>query len=189
MAKTLAPEQNADAALGVGNAERGRDLRHQIRTAPAHDAVHRRIRVHLDPRRQLFGLGWREPTRRPRRGAIDQALRPLGIEALDPVPERLAVHPAGPRRITPARPFDNQRQKPPALRAIAARRRQPAQILRAVIPTRDLNRSRNGTPPTSCPDDLLNHIIFEKVIPYLESATASVGISRRTSGHVALARM
>src|SRR5262249_44140381 len=89
----------------------------EIDAPPAHDAVPLTIRTRLDNLGELSQLLRRKTRLGPLRPVVDQALRTRGVEAMDPVAQRLAVHAADLRRSAPihAIPDRRQRQKPPAL--------------------------------------------------------------------------
>jgi hypothetical protein len=74
----------------------------QIDQAPAHYAMDGRDRAALDNIRQCPALSIVEPRTRPRSLAVEQAVRPTGIEPQHPVPHNLKSNTTDPRRRTPA---------------------------------------------------------------------------------------
>src|ERR1700722_538091 len=86
------------------------------RPTPAHDHVLPTIRTRLDDLRELSQLLRRKARLGTLRPVVDEALQTRGVEAMDPVTQRLAVQPADLRRRAPvhAIPDRSQRQKPPA---------------------------------------------------------------------------
>ena len=137
MGKTKTFQQSGNMPFVVDDAEALPDHALQINPAPAHHTVTLPIGPGLDQRLQ-FGLlcpvqtaGW------SRMLIIAQAIRPFSIEAVDPVPQRLAVHAAHAGRIRPARPVTDccQGQKPArSVRLPATRRKSPQIRGRIVIP-------------------------------------------------------
>jgi len=109
----------------------------QIDPALAHHGIMLPIRLRLDQGLQ-FGLlcdtqraGW------PHMLMIAQASGSFGIEAVNPVPQRLAIHAAHAGRIRPARPVTDRRQSQRPARSVRlpAPRRKPPQVRgRIVIP-------------------------------------------------------
>ena len=89
----------------------------EVDPPPAHDAVLLMIRTRLDDLREPSQLLRRKARLGTLRPVVDEALRTRPVEAMDPVTQRLAVHPADLRRRAPvhAVPDRGQRQKPPAL--------------------------------------------------------------------------
>jgi len=89
----------------------------EVDPPPAHDAVLLMIRTRLDDLREPSQLLRRKARLGTLRPVVDEALRTRPVEAMDPVTQRLAVHPVDLRRRAPvhAVPDRGQRQKPPAL--------------------------------------------------------------------------
>ena len=81
------------------------------------DPVLLTIRAGLDDLRELSQLLRRKTRLGTLRPVVDEALQTRPVEAMDPVTQRLAIHPADLRRRAPihAVPDRSQRQKPPAL--------------------------------------------------------------------------
>src|SRR3954453_4659504 len=141
-------EDLADRALVVSEAEAlGHDLL-QVHPAPAHDSMNGALRAGFNDLRQLRQLLRREARRVAFRPAV---LEPFGapfIEAVDPVPQRLAVHATDPRGIGPAHPIQQRRkrqQTPTLVGVLAGRRKTPQLVGRKVRPHR--HRCRHGTNP------------------------------------------
>ena len=84
----------------------------------------------------------RELPRPRRRPPVRKPGEPLGVVAMHPVPQRLAVHPAGPRRAGPVRALQHQRQRQhPARRPRIPRpARLRPQLRRRQISPRHLDR-------------------------------------------------
>ena len=116
----------------------------------------RRDRAALDDAGELLALGRVELGRTSRRLAIDETLRPPGIEPQHPVADRLQTDTADARRL-PARAGVlnlGKRQKAPALVRVPRLLRQPPQRQRVkVFPQRIC--SSHGKPP---PFAMLNQI-------------------------------
>src|SRR5271163_3017272 len=89
----------------------------EVEPTPAHDPVLLTIRTRLDDLRELSQLLRRKTRLGTFRRVVDETLRPRSVEAMNPVTQLLAVHPADLRRRAPvhAIPDRSQRQKPPAL--------------------------------------------------------------------------
>ena len=108
----------------------------------------RRDRPLIDDRRQRPALAIVELGRIARRFAVDQTVRPIGIEMQDPITDHLKPDAADPSRIrATAAVIDlSQGNKPAALRRIPRSLRQPTQIRsRKICP--QSNRSPHGEPP------------------------------------------
>ncbi|GAJ29761.1 hypothetical protein Amme_076_054 [Acidomonas methanolica NBRC 104435] len=105
----------------------------QIDTAPARHAIALPIRPRLDQSFQLSLLGGIQATGRSRVLIVAQAIGTLGIEAVNPITQCLAVHAAHPRR--PAGPSTDRRQSQPPPRGsrMPAARHKPPQIRRRII--------------------------------------------------------
>jgi len=74
------------------------------------------------------------------RADVLQPVRAFGVEPVNPVAQRLPIHPADPRRRFPAHPVQHrgQRQKPPALlRMLRTRRKTPKLGRRKLRPDPD----------------------------------------------------
>src|ERR1700727_2284588 len=81
-----------------------------------------------------------------RRLAVDQALRPLGVELHHPVANDLKRHPADLRRLGAPRAFVNRRQsqKPPSLRPVLRTPCRSSHHLSVIIAPK---RNGHGEPP------------------------------------------
>ena len=66
---------------------------------------------------------------------VDQAVRPLLVEPDNPVPQRLTVHSANPRRILTRCSIEHRRnrQKPPRLRGVLRPLGKPANLARRKV--------------------------------------------------------
>ena len=130
----------------------GHDLL-QVHPAPAHNSMHGALRAGFNDLRQLRQLLRREARRVAFRPAV---LEPFGapfIEAVHPVPQRLAVHATDPRGIGPAHPIQHRRKRRrtqlwlACLEAVARRRSSSAEksalTVTAVAMARILPRHRN----------------------------------------------
>jgi hypothetical protein len=139
----------ADAALVQLRAELLGDFRLQIDPPPAHDAVRGRIRARAHPRAHLRFLLLAQPPLRPAALPVRQSGQAPVIEAMHPVPERLAIHPTGACGNTAWLPLHHQRdrQHSPCGPGSRCRRRFASQVARAVIPARD--RHTSGRHPRS----------------------------------------
>ena len=101
MGETQFLEQPANCHLANRDSKTLFDHTSQVGATPAHDAVFGQGRPTLDNLRQfgflrLGQLGWLA-----RRRAIDQALGAAGIEAMNPIAQRLSVHPSEHARRRP----------------------------------------------------------------------------------------
>jgi hypothetical protein len=94
-----------DVALMIPHAKALEDHLLQIDPSPADDAIRVRIRASSDNRGQLLPLVGRELARRAGRLTVDQPVRAFGVEAVDPVAQRLTVHAAQFRGLAPATPL------------------------------------------------------------------------------------
>lgn len=107
----------------------------QIDAAPANHAIRLRVGTGFDQLLQGQLLRLRELRGTPRRFDIDQPVRAALVEAMHPIPQRLAVHPADPCRRGAVHPVMHccKRQQPTRLRRILRPRRKPAQFVRIEI--------------------------------------------------------
>ncbi len=103
------PEQRGDATLTIDDLETLFDDPLQVDPSPAYDAGDCRIGAGLDDRRQRAHLLRRQTTRTPGAWAVRQAIRPFDIEAVCPIPQRLAIHSAA----SPLQPGSSRRRRPP----------------------------------------------------------------------------
>src|SRR5215468_10036812 len=117
----------------------------KVDAAPTHHAVFQRIRASHDYRAQLLLLRHRQLRRPPRRGRIDETIRPFRVVGMHPVAQGLTIHSPDPSRSPAALPVQNrsQGQQPTRLIGILRRARTLAQIPRPKPP---LHRYR-------CPHD------------------------------------
>src|SRR3954464_3171952 len=141
-------EDLADRALVVSDAEAlGHDLL-QVHPAPAHDSMHGALRPGFNDLGELRQLLRREARRVAFRPAV---LEPFGapfIEAVHPVPQRLAVHATDPRGIGPAHPIQHRRKRQQTstlVGVLGGRRKTPQLVGRKVRSHR--HRCRHGTNP------------------------------------------
>lgn len=107
----------------------------EVDAAPAHHCVRVRVGAGLDQllEQPLVLVG--QPRRPPRRLDVDQTIRAMLVEAVCPVPQRLPVHPANPRRLGAVHSVENRRQsqQTTGLGAALRPRRKTANILRRKI--------------------------------------------------------
>jgi len=108
---------------------------HQVDDAPANHAMHRRDRALLNDPMQRGALDFPEKRAAPRRLAVHQPFRTLGIEPKHPVAHRLQPDPADRRSFPPRASVINRRQgqEPASLSGILRRFRQSAQLPRTVV--------------------------------------------------------
>ena len=140
-----------DRIVGYRDAELLMQLHDQIARPPAHHAVHCRDRTGLDDvgeERLVLGA---ELAGRARRRLADEAFGPLFVEPYHPVPQRLAVHAAGFRRLRPRPPvkYRRERQQPPRLGDIFPALGQPPKF-RARIVRPQLDGAPHGKRPSVC---------------------------------------
>lgn len=107
------------------------DQRLEVNPPPAHHAMDRTVGTGLDDGGQLGLVRRGQPTWPRPREIVLQAFRAVVVEAMDPIPHRLAVHPADPGRFHAVHPVQHrrQRQKPPALVRVPRGHRQPPQSI------------------------------------------------------------
>ena len=94
-------EELSDIARMKVDAEPLGDDALEVEPTPAHDPVLLTIRPGRDDLRKLGPLLLRQARLGTRRPIVDEAPGPGGVEAMDPVTQRLAVHPADLRRRAP----------------------------------------------------------------------------------------
>ena len=128
-------EKLADRALVIGDAEALEDDALQVDPTPAHHAVHGPVRARFDELRDLSSLLLREARLGTFGPAVHKAVGAVRVEPVHPVPQRLPVHSANPSRVRPVHPVHDrsQRQQPPALVRVPARRRQAPQLRRRIV--------------------------------------------------------
>src|ERR1700688_5096041 len=109
--------------------------------------MNRRNRAALDDRGERRPMRVVKPGWLSRRLAVDQTLRPLGVELQHPIPNDLERHPADPGRLRARRAFVYRRQRqkptrlPPVLRSLGSR----SHRLSIKIGTK---RNGHGEPPS-----------------------------------------
>src|SRR5258708_25155871 len=119
----------------------------KIDDPPAHDPMNRRDRAALDDRGERRPMRVVKPGWLSRRLAVDQALRPLGVELHHPVANDLRAPPADLGRLGRRRACVNRRQsqKPPRLRPVLrSPRRRPHHLRIKISP----ERNGHGEPPS-----------------------------------------
>jgi transposase len=123
----------------------------QVDAAPAHHAVGLGLRTRLHQRREFRLLRGAQPRRGSRRLAVGQTGRTRGVEPVDPVPQRLPLHAAQPRRRSPAHPVVHRgdRQQTPRLTGVVRRPRRLAHPNRIPIPSQ--RDRRHSVPPCHMP--------------------------------------
>src|SRR6202042_2702310 len=94
-------EKLSDIARMKVDAEPLGDDALEVEPTPAHDPVLLAIRTRLDDLRELSQLLRRKARLGTLRPVVDEAFRSRRVEAMDPVTQRLAVHPADLRRRAP----------------------------------------------------------------------------------------
>ena len=108
MSKAQAVEDFADAALVQADSEAILDQIAQIDTPPTHDAVLIGIWSLLHNRRKLDQLFRRQPLLRAGLLARDEPGNPFAVVAMNPVAQRLPIHPARQRRLGARSAIKNQ---------------------------------------------------------------------------------
>lgn len=93
------------------HAEQALDLVAQIDPSPAYDTIDVQIRPVFHQGRELVFLCVRQLRCRAGCLQIIEALQPLRIIAVNPVPQCLPIHPAVPRRRGPVHTVEHQRQR------------------------------------------------------------------------------
>ena len=78
---------------------------------PTHDAILLTIRPGLDDCRELGQLRGGQARLGTLCPVVDEALWPGGVEAMDPVAQRLPIHPADLGRRPPIHPVPHRRQR------------------------------------------------------------------------------
>ena len=84
----------------------------QVDPAPVRHAVLRSIWSGFDDFAERGQLLAQEPWRGALRAEVLQPIRALGVEAVNPVAQRLTIHPADLRRVFADHPIQNCRQRP-----------------------------------------------------------------------------
>jgi hypothetical protein len=124
------------------------DLRTQVHAAPPNHAVLLQVRPGQDQVLQFLHLLGRQRGRAALVADIAQALNPVRVVAVNPVPQRLAVHAASLRRQQPRMPVQHhgQRQQPPRLLGIGRPRRRRTKPHAVQLRPRDRNRCHAAHP-------------------------------------------
>ena len=104
-------EQLADRALVIGDAEAVLNNPLKVDPPPTHDTVNSPIRSRLDKLSQIALLIDGQARWIARRPGVLQPVRAAFVEPVHPVPQRLTIHAADPRRIRPVHPVQNRRQR------------------------------------------------------------------------------
>lgn len=123
-------QERSDVALAVVDAEALGDDALKIHAPPAHDAVLLPIGAGLDDLRELGALFRRQARRHAARQIVRQPVRSGGVEAMNLVAQRLAVHPADGSSLGAAFAVDDggQRQQSPALVGVLGLLRQTPKL-------------------------------------------------------------
>jgi len=137
-----AVQQLAHAALVQGDAEQLGDPRLDVRAPPPDNLVCLQIRPFAYPARDLALLLGRQPPRHPAAVPVGKAGHPVGVVAVNPVAQGLAVHASQPRRVLALAPVQHQRQRkqPTGHGRVVRPSRKPPQVSRSVFRPRDPNR-------------------------------------------------
>jgi hypothetical protein len=153
----------AQGLLGDGDLELVPHPLRQIDQPPAHHPVHRRDRSALDDPRQRLALRLIQLRRLPRRLAVDQPVRSLGVEPQHPVANRLQPDIPDPRRGAPRAAVVNRGhcQQSTGLTRLASPSRQRAKRCGVKILSKS-NRSGHGKPHLFA---MLNQIKADSGIP------------------------
>src|ERR1700692_1136105 len=112
LAITQLAQHAAQRLLGDDDAEFFENPLAEIDDPPAHDPMNRRNRAALADRGERRPMRVVKPGWLSRRLAVDQTLRPLGVELQHPVANDLERHPADPGRLRARRAFLNRRRRP-----------------------------------------------------------------------------
>ena len=114
------PQLPAQGLLGHTDAELLQDPLREIDQPPAHDAMDRRDRTTFDHFRDRGPVRVVQPRGLSGRLAVDQTIRPIGVELHHPVPHDLQRDTADPGGIGARRTVIDRRkrQKPPCLRCV-----------------------------------------------------------------------
>jgi len=92
----------------ISDAEALGDQALQVDPAPAHHAMHGAVGTGLDQIGEFGLLLGREPRNGAVRPVVLQPIRPMLVEAMHPVAQRLTVHAADPRRLCPVHAVQNR---------------------------------------------------------------------------------
>jgi hypothetical protein len=128
-------EHFADRAFVQLNAELPLQFVAQIRPAPAHHPVHRRIGTCFNHRREGSSLFGREFGTSPQPLAVVEPWQALGVVAMNPVAQGLTIHAAGLRRARAIRALEHhcQAQHPSRRRNVLRPGRRRPQVRRRQI--------------------------------------------------------
>ena len=102
------------ASAAIVDAEPLGDDALEVDPSPAHDAFLLAIRTRLDDGRELDELLSRQARLGTCRPIVDEAIRPSGVEAMNPIAQRLPIHAADPgrrARSIPSRTAANDRSR------------------------------------------------------------------------------
>ena len=123
-------EELADRALVIGDPEALEDHALQVDPTPAHHAVHGPVRTGFDELRNLKTLLLREARLATFGPVVQKTVGAVFVKAVNPIAQRLAVHPADPGRLRPVHAVQDrsQRQEPTALVGILRRRSKPPKL-------------------------------------------------------------
>ena len=146
-----AAQQLAHRALVQVHLETRLDLRPQVHAAPPDHAVLLQVRPSQDQALQLLHLLSRQRRCAALVAHVAQALNPMRIVAVNPVPQGLAVHAASLRRQQPRVPVQHhrQRQQPPGLLGIRQPRRRRTKPRAVQLRPRDRNRCHAAHPEST----------------------------------------
>ena len=149
----------------------------EVHPPPTHHAVGGQVRPCLDDPGQLRLLLGAQPRRWTARPApIRQPAEPLVVVAVDPVPQRLTVHPARLGRRPAISPLQRhrQRQHPPCRPRVPAPRRRLAKTRSVYLVPRDRNRHHSPS------RQQMNGIMARRRVHLtIESANEAAGIRLR----------
>src|SRR5271170_1021023 len=104
-------EKLANVTFVIVDAEPLGDDALEVDPSPAHDAVLLAIRTYLDDGRELDQLLSRQARLGTLRPIVDEPFRPSGVEAMNPIAQRLPVHAADPGRRAPVHPVPHRSQR------------------------------------------------------------------------------
>jgi hypothetical protein len=96
--------------FSTGLSSRARDG-NRIDPPPSHHAVHLPIGASVDDRREFGLLIGRQPRSRTTGPVVQQTAGASLIEAMNPVPQGLSIHPADPGCVGAVHPVQNRRQR------------------------------------------------------------------------------
>lgn len=111
LAKTHRTQLAAERLVGDADPKLVPQPLAEVDDAPAHDAMNRRYRPALNRRCQRRPMSLVQTRRLPRRLAVDQSVRAIGVELQHPVPDDLPRHPTDLRRLGTRRPVVDRRER------------------------------------------------------------------------------